>query len=159
MELKEKLAVLREKQGLSQGEIAEKINVSRQTVYKWERGTAVPSTENLILLGELYGISLDELANGDLWPEEEPATAVAVAEEPDAPPEPRKRWAKIMGGAVLAVCLLLVTIAAVITIWSAVFKKPEEPKDSIIRTDDIEPEYIDPAEVQDKSDSWNIIEE
>lgn len=159
MELKEKLAVLREKQGLSQGEIAKKINVSRQTVYKWERGTAVPSTENLILLGELYGISLDELANGDLWPEEEPAAAVAVMEEPDALPEPRKRWAKIMGGAVLAACLLLVTVAAVITIWSAVCKKPEEPENKIVRTEDMEWEDIDPAEVQDWTDTTVTIEE
>lgn len=151
MELKEKLAVLREKQGLGQGELAEKMNVSRQAVYKWERGTAVPSMENLILLGELYGISLDGLVNGDL---EEASGGVAVAVEAGAGPPadeeaPRKRvgWWKAAAGAVLAACLLLVTVASVITIWSAVCKEPEEPKDEIIWLEDIEPEYIDPAEI------------
>ena len=161
MELKEKLAVLREKQGLSQGEIAEKINVSRQTVYKWERGTTVPSTENLILLGELYGIPLGELVNGDL---EEASGGVAVAVEAEADPPvdeelPRKRRGrKAAVGAVLAACLLLVITASVITIWSAMCKEPEEPKDSVIRTEDMEPEYIDLEELAPFDGTWEIIE-
>lgn len=166
MELKEKLAALREGRGLTQGEVAAEADVARQTVSRWERGTAVPSMENLITLSRLYGVSLDELVNGrpepEEKPEEEPAEGLPItvaAEEPDAPPEPRKRWAKIMGAAALAACLALAAIASVITIWTAVFKEPEEPKGSIIRTDDIEPEYIDPAEVQDWTDTTVTIEE
>ena len=61
MELKERLTQLRREHGLSQNELAEQIHVSRQAVSRWEHGTAVPSSDNLILLGELYGVSLDEL--------------------------------------------------------------------------------------------------
>lgn len=157
MELKEKLAVFRRQQGLTQDELALKIGVSRQTISKWERGAAVPSTESLVALGRLYGVPLDELANGDLRPEEEPAAAVAVMEEPDAPPEPGKRWAKIMGGAVLAVCLLLVTTAAVITICSTVFNEPDKPENGVIRTDDMEWEDIDLTEVIDYTEGRIII--
>ena len=104
MGLKEKLAVFCRQQGLTQDELALKICVSRQTISKWERGAAVPSTESLVALGRLYGIPLDELANGELSPQEEPA-AVAVAEGPEAPPPPESRRLKIAVGAVLAACL------------------------------------------------------
>lgn len=51
--------------GLSQEELAEKIDVSRQAVSKWERGESSPDTENLIALAKLYNISLDELVLGE----------------------------------------------------------------------------------------------
>ncbi len=153
MDLKEKLVVFRTRQGLTQNELAGEIGVSRQTVSKWERGVAVPSTESLIALSRLYGVPLDEMANSG------EASATAVAEKPDAPPGPGKRWTKIAGGAVLAACLLLVTIASIITIWSAVCKESEGPKDNIICTDDMKWEYIDPSEVQDWTGTTVTIEE
>ena len=158
MELKERLTVFRRQQGLTQDELALKIGVSRQTISKWERGAAVPSTESLVALGRLYGVPLDELANGDLQPGEEPAAAVAVMEEPDTPREPGKRWAKLRGGAVLAVCLLLVTIAAVITIWSAIAKEWEKPKRNVISQDDLEWEYIDLEELVPFDGTGEIME-
>lgn len=65
MELKEKLAALRKKKGLSQAELAEAIKVSRQTISRWEVGTAVPSADNLMWLSKFYfyEVSLDELMN------------------------------------------------------------------------------------------------
>ena len=56
-----KLYQLRKKTGLSQEEVANKLNVSRQAVSKWERAEASPDTDNLIILAKLYNISLDEL--------------------------------------------------------------------------------------------------
>lgn len=55
----------RKKHNLSQEELAEKIGVSRQAVSKWERAEASPDTDNLILLSEIYGVSLDELLKGE----------------------------------------------------------------------------------------------
>lgn len=152
MDLKEKLVELRSRQGMTQGELASKINVSRQTVYKWERGIAAPSAENLIALGRLYGAPLEELADSTLPLTEQPA--VAVAEEPEAPPPvdgeaPKKLGRSIAAHIGLAACLVLVAVAAVITIWSVMFKESEEQKDKIIWTEDMEPEYIDPAEIID----------
>ena len=54
-----KLAKLREGLKLSQEELAEKINVSRQTVSKWERAEASPDMENLLSLSRLYNIDID----------------------------------------------------------------------------------------------------
>ncbi len=56
-----RLAELRRSHNLSQEELAEKLNVSRQAVSKWERAESSPDTENLIALARLYGVSLDEL--------------------------------------------------------------------------------------------------
>lgn len=52
---------LRRKFGYSQEELADKLNVSRQAVSKWERGESSPDTNNLIALAKLYSISIDEL--------------------------------------------------------------------------------------------------
>lgn len=63
MKLEEKLVSLRKANGLSQIELAEKMNVSRQAVSRWEVGASVPSIENLKFLSELYGVSIDWLIN------------------------------------------------------------------------------------------------
>lgn len=65
MELKEKLADLRKKKGLSQAELAEAINVSRQAISRWEVGTAIPSADNLMWLSKFYEVSMDELMGVD----------------------------------------------------------------------------------------------
>lgn len=67
-EIASKLLALRKQNGFSQEELAEKLNVSRQAVSKWERGEASPDTENLIALARLYGISLDRLFGIDSEP-------------------------------------------------------------------------------------------
>ena len=54
MKLEEKLISLRKEKGLSQMKLAEMMNVSRQAISRWEVGAAVPSTDNLKFLGNLY---------------------------------------------------------------------------------------------------------
>ncbi len=61
MELKEKLVDLRKEKGLSQAELAEAINVSRQAISRWEVGSAIPSADNLMWLSKFYEVSMDEL--------------------------------------------------------------------------------------------------
>ena len=61
MILADKIIRLRRKNGWSQEELAEKMNVSRQAVSKWESSTSDPSTSNLLALAKLYGISAEEL--------------------------------------------------------------------------------------------------
>lgn len=63
MELNEKLTQLRKEKSLTQMELAEEINVSRQAISKWEIGKTVPSMENLICLSKLYDVPLDYLIN------------------------------------------------------------------------------------------------
>lgn len=66
MELQMKLASLRKQKGLTQLDLAEKLNVSRQAISRWEVGDAVPSTDNLKILSELYGVSVDFLLNDEM---------------------------------------------------------------------------------------------
>ena len=61
MEFHNKLYNLRKQKGLSQEELANRLNVSRQTVSKWEVGDSTPDMEKLIAISEMFGISLDEL--------------------------------------------------------------------------------------------------
>jgi len=65
MEMREKLADLRKKKGLTQLELAEELQVSRQAVSKWEVGAAVPSREKLNCLAKLYGVPLEYLLRED----------------------------------------------------------------------------------------------
>lgn len=57
----EKLVRLRKEKGLSQLQLAEEINVSRQAISRWEVGLAVSSREKLRALSELYNVSVDYL--------------------------------------------------------------------------------------------------
>jgi transcriptional regulator with XRE-family HTH domain len=65
VKLEEKLISLRKEKGLSQMKLAEMMNVSRQAISRWEVGAAVPSTDNLKFLGNLYGVSLEYLLHND----------------------------------------------------------------------------------------------
>ena len=73
MTLDKKLVRLRKKEGLSQAEVSEKLDVSRQAVTKWETGASRPSTENLQALSKLYNVQLDYLL--DEKEDELPVTA------------------------------------------------------------------------------------
>lgn len=57
----DKLARLRREAGYTQEQLAELLDVSRQSISKWESNAAYPETEKLIRLGELYGCSMDYL--------------------------------------------------------------------------------------------------
>ena len=57
----EKLQILRKNKGLTQEAFAEKLNVSRQAVAKWERGDTMPDIECCIALADIYGTTIDAL--------------------------------------------------------------------------------------------------
>lgn len=61
MEIKEILKGLREKNGLTQDELAEKVLVTRQAVSRWETGETQPNTETLKLLSKEYNVSINTL--------------------------------------------------------------------------------------------------
>lgn len=65
MSFKNKLQNIRKEKGLSQESIAEKIGVSRQAVAKWETGQSYPDVENLILISDMFKVSIDKLVKED----------------------------------------------------------------------------------------------
>ena len=85
MELQEKLSTLRKQHKITQMELADKLGVSRQAVSKWEQGTAFPSTENLIQLGKLNGVSIEVLTTPELT-----LDGVAQQKTNDTPPAEAK---------------------------------------------------------------------
>ena len=64
------LKALRMKKGLSQGELAIRLNVVRQTVSKWEKGVSVPDAETLIKLADLLDSSVNDLLGSGVAPED-----------------------------------------------------------------------------------------
>ncbi len=65
MKFHEKLIKLRKSKGLSQEELAEILNVSRQAISRWELGTTLPDVPNLLSISEIFGISTDYLVHDD----------------------------------------------------------------------------------------------
>ena len=111
MKLCEKLYELRRAAGLSQEELAEKLNVSRQAVSKWENGAAQPELSKLVELSRLYGVSVDELLSLE-EAEKSEAKGDARADAPAVPaqaaltaPKKARRQKLLLGAA--AVCLAL----------------------------------------------------
>ncbi len=69
MKFNEKLIKLRKASGLSQEELADKLNVARQTVSKWELGETTPEMNKLIELSDLFDVSIDEMVKEAKMPE------------------------------------------------------------------------------------------
>ena len=104
MSLGERLTKLRKEKGLSQEEVAEKLDVTRQTVSKWETDTSTPDFDKIIPLCSLYNITTDELLGGNKKKEE---VTSSLSEE-----EKRK---KRIGGLSFSIFLYFVAIAWIMT--------------------------------------------
>lgn len=87
LDIAERLALMRRRRGLSQGELARTLGLSRQAVSKWERGESSPDTENLVALSDLYGVSLDELVRPGRT-DQPPAADVPDDPTPSGQPAP-----------------------------------------------------------------------
>ena len=71
----ENLAQLRKLNDMTQEDLAEKVGVTRQSIAKWESGDSVPDLERCKVLADVFGVTIDDLANFD--PEENMGMAVA----------------------------------------------------------------------------------
>ena len=78
MDFNNRLYQLRKQKGLSQEELANRLNVSRQTVSKWEVGDSTPDMEKLIAISDLFDVSLDKLVMGK---EDEPQIPTTTKSE------------------------------------------------------------------------------
>jgi transcriptional regulator with XRE-family HTH domain len=61
MNFGEKLVKLRKEKGLSQEALAEKLNTTRQAISKWENGQGFPETEKLLMIANIFEVSIDYL--------------------------------------------------------------------------------------------------
>lgn len=65
MNIGEKIYTLRTAANMSQGDLAEQLNVSRQSVSKWENNNSTPDVEKLVLIADIFGITVDELVKSE----------------------------------------------------------------------------------------------
>ena len=129
MRLHEKLAALRKRAGLSQTDLAEQVDTTRQAVSKWETGAAAPSMENLRTLCRIYQVTMDQLTDDgqDLTEPEEATPAEEIPAEETAPeeeskPEPVRRdrkwhWIAAVAAAAEAIpfgCIITMTRPAAV---------------------------------------------
>lgn len=136
MELNEKLVALRKKKGLSQAELAEAINVSRQAISRWEVGTAIPSADNLMWLSKFYVVSMDEL--------------MGVATDGEQRVSEEEKVADIKKGSsqrlLVIVCVLILSVAIVIWAIFSVFQRSEK---GTVDLDELDSETYLPGNVID----------
>ena len=115
-----RLIELRKAKGLSQSQLADTIHVCRQSVSDWERGASRPTRENLVLLSELYGVSVDYLLEREPrtppeevtqpQTEEAPPTQAQAEPSPEGKPEKnlkRRLWCYRIITLVLAILLVV----------------------------------------------------
>lgn len=116
MNLGEKLFELRKEKNLSQEEMADKLNVTRQTISKWETNQSTPDFDKIVPICELFGITTEELLIGKKQEENETQEQNHSIEEEKTPTreEIRKKSAEVVSTSVfiyiVAVAVLMVAI-------------------------------------------------
>jgi transcriptional regulator with XRE-family HTH domain len=117
MDLGQKLFELRKGKNLSQEEVADKLNVTRQTVSKWETNQSTPDFDKIVPLCELFEISTEELLIGKKTEEENNTTVennIEDEEKPMSRQEVKRKSAEVVSTSVFiyiaAVAMLIVAI-------------------------------------------------
>lgn len=158
MDLAERLAALRKRAGLSQGDVAERLNVSRQAVSRWETGLTVPATDNLSRLGRLYGVTLDELLSySAALPPEKPqeeapaqqpqeAAQQPKAEAPAPAPQPAAASAPAPAKAII-IALSILCLLLAIGVGVLLHQKHSENRE--LTFDEMESERIEDADIDE----------
>ena len=134
MSLGERICKLRTRKNLSQGDLADALDVSRQSISKWETNASVPELDKLIKLSEIFDVSLDELIIGKKnveQPAPEPQTEQAAVPhvEPqviyiEKPVKSSITAAQILGIVLLAcaaLCMILFACFGKRSYWDDVF--------------------------------------
>lgn len=80
MELSDKIITHRKANGWSQEDFAEKLNISRQAISRWENGTAMPDAQNILQISKLFNVTTDYLLN-DYYENDSDIPAVKTAKE------------------------------------------------------------------------------
>lgn len=106
MKLSEKILKLRKQSGMSQEMLAENLNVSRQTISRWESGSAQPDASNLLQLSKLFSVTADYLINED-YEDDNDVPAVKNKEA-----EAKKKISKVWG-----ICMALFGLAGNFVIY------------------------------------------
>lgn len=72
---------MRKEKGLSQEALAEKVNTTRQAISKWENGQGFPETEKLLMIGNIFEVSIDYLLKDSVEPHRDNKEGYYVSRE------------------------------------------------------------------------------
>lgn len=108
MKFEEKLYLLRTEKKISQSELAEILDVSRQAISKWEGGRAKPDTDHLILIGRYFDVSLDYLVNDDINDSNRKIYTEGSATSNKEQKKTGKYKKKLFGGIIIIVLLIAI---------------------------------------------------
>lgn len=147
MRFGEKLSFLRKQRGMTQMELAEKLDISRQAVSRWEQGTSEPSAENLVNIGKVFDVSVDALVNENVQLQAETAVQVAVMDRDkcdNVKSNNERNAVDTIKNLILATCTILSIAVSAAAIYFVAFRESE---DDLIRMTDVDPEYVDPEYV------------
>ena len=117
MKFNEKLINLRKKEGLSQEELGYKLNVTRQTISKWELGQTTPEMDKLVEISKFFNISVDDLINeGEIQANPNPAIE-EIDEQPIEKESSREKVIKfiIVGFLIIVIVLIVIKLSAIIS--------------------------------------------
>lgn len=144
MSLATKLVSLRKQKGLTQMKVAEILNVSRQAISRWEVGSAVPSTDNLKVLGELYGVPVDYLLDDDAVCVSKSAEILEETETPEDNVVVQLDEGKVHKSKLIPVCIacVLVIVIAISTLIG-VHKLQDRNTDAITPIMDMDIDHVD----------------
>lgn len=81
MKLSDKIIKLRKSNGWSQEDLAEKLNISRQAISRWENGSALPDAQNILQISKLFDVTADYLLNDDYESDSDISTARTATNE------------------------------------------------------------------------------
>ena len=113
MKMSEKLIELRKEKGWSQEDFAEKLEVSRQAVSRWENETALPDAQNILRISKLFNVTADYLLNDDY---EDRADTVRLESDSAEPQQTVKKKKMFRNTAALIFIIVLVAYATVLTV-------------------------------------------
>lgn len=135
MKLSDKLIELRKTKGWSQEDFAEKVDVSRQAISRWENGTALPDAQNILRISKLFGVSADFLLNDECEGESDIASVEEGGEEvkPLLAKKKRTYWYPI-----LSVCLI-VALAAFAIFQVATREEHYHPELVLVKENSVAP--------------------
>ena len=106
--LSKNLKIFRKRKGLTQENVAEALNVVRQTISKWEKGISVPDADMLIKLAEILDVSVSELIGSDVADEKnEDMIAVELARVVEQLTSRNRRSKKVLKCVLIFLIILL----------------------------------------------------
>ena len=120
--LKENIKAIRKSKGLSQQELAVKLNVVRQTVSKWEQGLSVPDSDLLIAISEALGTPVSTLL-GETVMETEADSLKAISEKLEVInlqlAQRKTTGRKMIRGLLIALCAIIVVVFAALVLFNS----------------------------------------